>query len=148
MAVRYDFYTVYKGKEYRVWNDNGSARLVSSDADDLQIGFKEKIRDTENFKYTPEQLAKKIYTLNVPPSEIGDVYQIATFALYKGYEFSIINETSEDCYVLWASGSSPPELLEQLGFKQVDQGSFQRKIKKEEADLVYEKKTLLTDFFD
>ena len=42
----------------------------------------------------------------------------------------------------------PVELLEKLEFQQVDKGVFQKKIKKDEVDLVYEKKELITGFFD
>ncbi|STZ50453.1 hypothetical protein [Neisseria dentiae] len=145
--IRYNIYTVYQDKEYRVRNNNGLAKLISNDADDLKKGFIEKIPDTKNLKYTPEQLAKKVYTLNVSPSEIGDVYKISTHALYQGYEFWIEHETNDGCYILSASTTRQP-LLDKLGFTEVERGLFEKKIKKEEADLVYEKKRLITDFFD
>ncbi len=150
MTIRNDIYTMYKGKEYRILYHDGMAKLVSKNAEDLEKGFVEKVYDTKQFKYTPKQLAEKIYTLIVPPNEIGDVYAIVTVVIYQGYEFPIIHEESNGMYVL-RSGCTitmPLKLLNQLGFSQVDKGVFEKKIKPEEADLIFEKKTLMTDFFD
>ncbi|STZ50458.1 hypothetical protein [Neisseria dentiae] len=141
--IRYNIYTVYQGKEYRVRNNNGLAKLISNDADDLKKGFIEKIPDTKNLKYTPEQLAKKVYTLNVSPSEIGDVYEIATFALYQGYEFRIKYEENGN-YIL--VGEYSP-LLKKLEFERVDKYGYEKSVRKEDVDLVYEKKTLRPNFF-
>lgn len=140
--MRDNIYTVYNGKEYRVVRRNGYARLISNDATDLKNGFTER---------EPEaNLNPRIFFKMVSPEEVGDVYGIVTYCIYQGYEFPITREESNRLYVL-QSGCTitmPLELLNRLGFSQVEKGVFEKKIKKEEADLVYEKKTLITDFFD
>ncbi|OSI12938.1 hypothetical protein BWD09_13525, partial [Neisseria dentiae] len=92
MTIRNDTYTMYKGKEYRILYHDGMAKLVSKNAEDLEKGFVEKVYDAKQFKYTPKQLAEKIYTLIVPPNEVGEVYSIKPYCLYQGYEFFILRE--------------------------------------------------------
>ena len=130
MTIRYGFYTLYHDKEYRITRRDGYAKLISHDIEELKNGF------TESDPYN----GLRYFTKLIPPSEIEDVYEIATFAIYQGYEFPIIHETNSGSYVLVASSSMPVELLEKLEFQQVDKGVFQKKIKKDEVDLVYEKK--------
>ncbi|QMT46544.1 hypothetical protein H3L92_10880 [Neisseria dentiae] len=121
------------------------AKLVSKNAEDLEKEFIEKIYDTKHLKYTPEDLAEKIYTLIVSPEEVGDVYEIATYALYQGYEFWIKHE-SEDTYLL--KGNINTALMEKLDFKRVDKYDYEKRVDKKDVELVYEKKELITDFFD
>ena len=138
MTIRYGFYTLYHDKEYRITRRDRYAKLISHDIEELKNGF------TESDPYN----GLRYFTKLIPPSQIEDVYEIATFAIYQGYEFPIIHETNSGSYVLVASSSMPVELLEKLEFQQVDKGVFQKKIKKDEVDLAYEKKELITDFFD
>ena len=84
MKLRNDTYTTYLKKEYRVWNNQGLANLVSNDESDLSNGFIEYDPDGNN--------NPRIFIKMVPPSEIGDVYEISTFAIYKGFEFYVLNE--------------------------------------------------------
>ena len=73
MKLRNDTYTTYLKKEYRVWNNQGLANLVSNDESDLSNGFIEYDPDGNN--------NPRIFIKMVPPSEIGDVYEISTFAI-------------------------------------------------------------------
>ncbi|OSI13644.1 hypothetical protein BWD09_13130 [Neisseria dentiae] len=142
MAIRNNTYTIYQGKECRISRREGYARLFSHDAMDLANGFTE---------YKPEKnLNPRIFFKMVSPEEVGDVYDIGTFCIYQGYEFPIIHEEGDGCYILQSACTitMPLRLLNQLGFSQVDKGVFEKKIKREEADLIYEKKELVTDFFD
>ena len=48
MKLRNDTYTTYLNKEYRVWNNQGLANLVSNDESDLSSGFTEYDPDGNN----------------------------------------------------------------------------------------------------
>ncbi|STZ50450.1 hypothetical protein [Neisseria dentiae] len=121
MAIRYDIYTIYKGKEYRIGRVDDHYEIVGYDPSDLDLGF---------IEYKPERKSNpRIFFKEVSPSEIGDVYAIVTVAIYQGYEFPIIHEESNGMYVL-RSGCTitmPLKLLNQLGFSQVDKGVFEKK---------------------
>ena len=136
MKLRNDTYTTYLNKEYRVWNNQGLANLVSNDESDLNKGF---------IEYKPEKnLNPRIFFKMVSPSEIGDVYEISTFCLYHGFEFHITYDDGEN-YVL-VSDYSP--LVEKFNFTRIDKFGYEKTVPKDEIDLVYEKKELITDFFD
>ncbi len=135
MSIRCTFYTIYHGKEYRVVNRDGFARLISHDINDLEDGF------VESEPYN----GLRCFIKMVPPSEIGDVYKISTYTLYQGYEFWI-KWAGDGNYIL--KGNNNTVLMEKLDFKRVDKYDYEKIVKQEDVDLVYEKKTLLTDFFD
>ena len=136
MKLRNDTYTTYLKKEYRVWNNQGLANLVSNDESDLSNGFIEYDSDGNN--------NPRIFFKMVSPSEIGDVYEISTFCLYHGFEFHITYDDGEN-YVL-VSDYSP--LVEKFNFTRIDKFGYEKTVPKDEVDLVYEKKELITDFFD
>ena len=136
MKLRNDTYTTYLKKEYRVWNNQGLANLVSNDESDLSNGFTEYDSDGNN--------NPRIFIKMVSPSEIGDVYEISTFCLYHGFEFHITYDDGEN-YVL-VSDYSP--LVEKFNFTRIDKFGYEKTVPKDEVDLVYEKKELITDFFD
>ncbi len=137
MSIRYDFYTIYKSKEYRIARIDGHYEIISNDPETLNLGF---------IEYKPEEnLNPRIFFKEVSPSEIGDVYEIAIYALYQGYEFWIKHE-SEDAYLL--KGNINTALMEKLDFKRVDKYDYEKRVNKKDVELVYEKKELITDFFD
>jgi len=136
MAIKKGIYTTYLGKEYRVLRRDGFARLISNDPKDIADGFLER---------EPEKnLNPRIFFKMVSPSEIGDVYEISTFCLYHGFEFHITYDDGEN-YVL-VSDYSP--LVEKFNFTRIDKFGYEKTVPKDEVDLVYEKKELITDFFD
>ena len=136
MKLRNDTYTTYLNKEYRVWNNQGLANLVSNDESDLSSGFTEYDPDGNN--------NPRIFIKMVSPSEIGDVYEISTFCLYHGFEFHITYDDGEN-YVL-VSDYSP--LVEKFNFTRIDKFGYEKTVPQDEVDFVYEKKELITDFFD
>ncbi|EFI23475.1 hypothetical protein HMPREF9016_01865 [Neisseria sp. oral taxon 014 str. F0314] len=136
MKLRNDTYTTYLKKEYRVWNNQGLANLVSNDESDLSNGFIEYDPDGNN--------NPRIFIKMVPPSEIGDVYEISTFAIYKGFEFYVLNEY-DGKYTL---STIDKVFVEKLGFFQYEFGVFHKEVSKEDLDLIFEKKKLIENFFD
>ena len=136
MKLRNDTYTTYLKKEYRVWNNQGLANLVSNDESDLSNGFIEYDPDGNN--------NPRIFIKMVPPSEIGDVYEISTFAIYKGLEFYVLNEY-DGKYTL---STIDKVFVEKLGFFQYEFGVFHKEVSKEDLDLIFEKKKLIENFFD
>ena len=136
MKLRNDTYTTYLKKEYRVWNNQGLANLVSNDESDLSNGFIEYDPDGNN--------NPRIFIKMVPPSEIGDVYEISTFAIYKGFEFYVSNEY-DGKYTL---STIDKVFVEKLGFFQYEFGVFHKEVSKEDLDLIFEKKKLIENFFD
>ena len=136
MKLRNDTYTTYLKKEYRVWNNQGLANLVSNDESDLSNGFIEYDPDGNN--------NPRIFIKMVPPSEIGDVYEISTFAIYKGFEFYVLNEY-DGKYTL---STMDKVFVEKLGFFQYEFGVFHKEVSKEDLDLIFEKKKLIENFFD
>ena len=137
MSIKNNTYTIYSGKEYRLLKRSGYARLISNSPLDLDNGFTEK--DPE------KHLIPRIFFKMVPPSEIEEVYEISTYALYQGDEFWI-KWASENEYLL--DGNNNLTLMDKLNFKRVDKYGYEKLVKKDEVDLVYEKKELITDFFD
>ena len=128
--MRNDTYAIYNRKEYRIFLSEGMAELISNDVKDLSNGFKE---------YRPERNHTiPILTKTVSPSEIEEVYEISTYALYQGYEFWI-KWASENEYLL--NGNNNLTLMDKLNFKRVDKYGYEKLVKKDEVDLVYEKKT-------
>lgn len=137
MSLRDAMYTIYKNQEYRVNENNGNAELISNDINDVKKGFTE---------YKPEKnLTPRIFTKIVDSSEIGDIYEIKTYALYKGFEFPVIGKNDQG-YILFSGGYS--ELMDKLEFSRTDKYGYEKIVKEENLDLIYEKKTLITDFFD
>ncbi len=136
MKLRNDTYTTYLKKEYRVWNNQGLANLVSNDESDLSNGFIEYDSDGNN--------NPRIFIKMVPPSEIGDIYEISTFAIYKGFEFYVLNEY-DGKYTL---STIDKVFVEKLGFFQYEFGVFHKEVSKEDLDLIFEKKKLIENFFD
>lgn len=135
--MRNDTYAIYNRKEYRIFLSEEMAELISNDVKDLSNGFKE---------YRPERNHTiPILTKTVSPSEIEEVYEISTYALYQGYEFWI-KWASENEYLL--DGNNNLTLMDKLNFKRVDKYGYEKLVKKDEVDLVYEKKELITGFFD
>ncbi|OSI13718.1 hypothetical protein BWD09_12760 [Neisseria dentiae] len=135
MSVKSGRYAIYNGKEYRISKIDGHYEIISNDEKDLEKGF---------IEYKPEKkLNPRIFFKIVIPSEIKEVYAINTYAIYKGFEFPVRYE-EEGEYILVADYSP---LIEKLQFDRVDKYGYEKKVKKEELDLVFEKKTLRPNFF-
>ncbi|OSI14277.1 hypothetical protein BWD09_10985 [Neisseria dentiae] len=137
--MRNSIYTTYNGKEYRVVRRDGYARLISNDVIDLENGFTE--REPE------ENLNPRIFFKMVSPEEVGDVYSIKPFCLYQGYEFFILREENGH-YILSESHTvTGGPLIEKFDFKRVGKYEYEKAVKKEDVDLVYEKKELIPNYF-
>ena len=57
-----------------------------------------------------------------------------------------IKWANENEYLL--DGNHNLTLMDKLNFKRVDKYGYEKLVKKDEVDLVYEKKELITNFFD
>lgn len=138
MSLRDAIYTTYKNQEYRVNESDGNAELISNDINDVaKNGF---------IEYKPERkLIPRIFTKIVDSSEIGDIYEIKTYVLYQGFEFPVIGKNDKG-YILFFGGYS--ELMDKLEFSRTDKYGYEKIVKEENLDLIYEKKTLITDFFE
>ena len=79
MTIRYGFYTLYHDKEYRITRRDGYAKLTSHDIEELKNGF------TESDPYN----GLRYFTKLIPPSEIEDVYEIATSLFIKVMNFQL-----------------------------------------------------------
>lgn len=139
MAIRNDIYTLYKGKECRIGRVDGHYEIVSYEVESLDLGFTE---------YKPEEnLNPRIFFKMVSPEEVGEVYSIKPYCLYQGYEFFILREENGH-YILSESHTvTGGPLIEKFDFKRVGKYEYEKAVKKEDVDLVYEKKELIPNYF-
>lgn len=136
MSIRSGRYAIYHEKEYRIAKIENHYEIISNDENALNNGFVE---------YRPEKnLNPRIFFKIITPSEIGDVYEISTFAIYKGVEFYVLNEY-DGKYTL---STIDKVFVEKLGFFQYEFGVFHKEVSKEDLDLIFEKKKLIENFFD
>lgn len=135
--MRNDTYVTYSRKEYRISLSEGMVELISDSVKDLSNGF-EEYKFERN--HTIPILIKTVF-----PSEIEEVHEVSIYALYQGYRFWI-KWVNENEYLL--DGDNSLILTDKLNSKGVDKYGYEKLVKKDEADLVYEKKKLATDFFD
>lgn len=125
MKIRHDLFGVYKGREYRVaLSQENSLELISLDVADLKNGFT---------KYS-----EGVYYLPVKKEDLETYYDINTYALYKGHEF-VVESVSGDRVLLITRCTK--QLAETLGLEAADRGFYEKRVKEEELEKVWEKKS-------
>lgn len=79
----------------------------------------------------------------VPQSEIEDFFCIETVTVYKGYEFTVFQETDDNVSIGIFDGDCYRDVWESLGMERIDEGVYQMWIDRSEAEF----KTVKTDLF-
>lgn len=118
-------FAIYMDKEYEVGlKDDGSFILRSENDNDLANGF-----------YLYKGV---IYVKVVQRADLKDVYEISTFAEYKGTKFRVIKDENDS--LLLCSMKGDYKVFERLGMDMVDRGVYQKWIGKKDATSLYEEK--------
>ena len=122
-------FAMYLGKEYTSGKDkNGKIILRSTDIKDVEKGFEL----CEPFLY--KNNTKKIVCVKfVDRSEVEAYYRLNTKAVYKGFEFEVVEEKEEEISIVSMTGDYRDWL--NLGMKCIDKGVYQKWIKKDEAEI-------------
>lgn len=130
-------YAKYMGIEYTSGkNKDGTIILRSTNINDIEKGFK----PCEPFFY--KNSPEKIVCLKfVNRSEIENYYRVQTKAIYKGYEFEVVEESNNMISIVAMTGDYQNWL--DLGMKCIDKGVYQKWIDKSEAQIKIIKETLL-----
>ena len=122
-------YAIYMGKEYTSGSmGNGKLVLRSTDIEDVKYGF-----ETCNpFKYRNED--REIVCLKyVDESEVESYYKLTMRAVYKGYDFEMVDESENEICIESPMGDY--RVWEGLGMRMVDRDVYQKWIKKDEAEI-------------
>ena len=121
-------YAIYLGKEYSAGKiEKGKIVLRSTDIEDVKNGF-EPCKPF-NIRYVEDKIVCMKF---VNSSEITEYYIIRTKAIYKGFEFRVMDET-EDKLSIVAMGGDYREWV-RLGMKFVERFVYQKWINKNEAE--------------
>ena len=122
-------FAIYLGKEYSAGEiEKGKIVLRSTDIEDVKNGF-EPCKPF-NIRYVEEKIVCMKF---VNSSEITEYYIIRTKAIYKGFEFEVVEET-EDKLSIVAMGGDYREWV-RLGMKFVERFVYQKWINKNEAEV-------------
>ena len=122
-------FAIYLGKEYSAGEiEKGKIVLRSTDIEDVKNGF-EPCKPF-NIRYVEDKIVCMKF---VNSSEITEYYIIRTKAIYKGFEFRVMDET-EDKLSIVAMGGDYREWV-RLGMKFVERFVYQKWINKNEAEV-------------
>jgi hypothetical protein len=127
MNFKDDLFALYKGKEYRLAiSKDKELRLVSSDVSDLEIGF---------FERSPG-----LYVLNVKKEDLESYYRVSTSVRYKGFDFGIWSTEGDKILI---SRDCDWHLAQKLGLEPSDKGIYEKWVKEEDLEKVWEEKSSL-----
>ena len=122
-------FAIYLGKEYSAGEiEKGKIVLRSTDIEDVKNGF-EPCKPF-NIKYIEDKIVCMKF---VNSSEITEYYIIRSMAIYKGFEFEVVEET-EDKLSIVAKGGDYREWV-RLGMTFVERFVYQKWINKNEAEI-------------
>ena len=122
-------FAIYLGKEYSAGEtQEGKIVLRSTDIEDVKNGF-EPCKPF-NIKYIQDKIVCFKY---VNSSEITEYYIIRTMAIYKGFEFEVVEETEDKLSIVTMIGDYRDWI--RLGMKSIDIGVYQKWINKNEAEI-------------
>lgn len=118
-------YAIYMGNEYEVGlKEDGSFILRSQNSNDVVNGF---------------SIYKGIiYVKVVQRADLKDVYEISTFAEYKGMKFRVMKVDKDN--VLLCSMKGDYRVFENLGMDMVDRGVYHKWVSKNDVTSLYEEK--------
>ena len=136
------YYTLYKGKEFRLAKvKNGDIFLISENDEDLLKGFV-----VLNNPYDNRKLLEK----KITPSEVGAVYAYSTYWLYKGCRVMVKNDAdwfNDDLTKVEIIIDSPNlELARREGFQMFMDRDYIGTVPKSALELV-ETKTPAPNYF-
>ena len=127
-------FAIYLGKEYSAGKiEKGKIVLRSTDIEDVKNGF-EPCKPF-NIKYIEDKIVCMKF---VNSSEITEYYRIRTMAIYKGFEFKIVEETEDKLSILTMIGDCRE--WKRLGMKCIERYVYQKWINKNEAEIKIVKK--------
>lgn len=122
------FFAIYKGKEYSADFIRGKGIVLRSyDVNDTLNGF--QIYNGYNSAIQCILFVDRI--------DIQEIYELRTYAYYKGYKFEVMEET-DDMISIASMGGDYKDWLN-LGMKCIDKFVYQKWIKKSEAEIVVER---------
>ena len=122
-------YAIYLGREYSAGEtQEGKIVLRSTDIEDVKNGF-EPCKPF-NIRYVEEKIVCMKF---VNSSEITEYYIIRTKAIYKGFEFEVVEETEDKLSIVKMIGDYRDWV--RLGMKSIDIGVYQKWINKNEAEV-------------
>lgn len=129
-------YAVYLGKEYTSGkNRDGKIILRSTNISDVKNGFEA----CEPFRYKGD--SKDIVCIKyVDREDVTEYYRARTKAIYKQYEFEVIEENKDEICIVTMVGDYREWI--NLGMKCIDKGVYQKWINKSDAEIKIEKEKL------
>ena len=129
-------FAIYLGKEYSAGKiEKGKIVLRSTDIEDVKNGF-EPCKPF-NIRYVEDKIVCMKF---VNSSEITEYYIIRTKAIYKGFEFRVMDETEDKLSIVTMIGDSRE--WKRLGMKCIEKYVYQKWINKNEAEIKIVKENL------
>ncbi len=127
--MRSGTYAIYKGKEFRAnYSGKGNFLLISKDIKDLKYGF------------SPDPRSKGYFLKNVTQSDLNEIYNINSRAIYKGDEFQALGVKK--------SGVEIPDRIllvtpnkkigDKHGFYMLEPGMYVKEVEISEIDKLFE----------
>ncbi|MCP1095113.1 hypothetical protein M0L17_15060 [Bacillaceae bacterium OS4b] len=128
--IRKGEYTIYNGREYRfIESDTVEAiELISNDKKDMETGF--------------TYYKKNIYTKIVGVNEVGKLYSINPYAVYKGEMFPASEERKNGKLLLDTTNT---ELAKRMGFERTDKYMYSKSVEWDEVEIIEERKPYSLD---
>ncbi|WP_440970560.1 hypothetical protein ACSS6N_02575 [Peribacillus frigoritolerans] len=123
-------YAIYNGKEYRFIESDAveGIELISNDKKDMNNGF-------THYK-------NNIYTKIVGVNEVGKLYSINPYAVYKGELFPASEESKTGKVLLVTTNT---ELAKKMGFKRTDKYVYSKSVEWDEVEIIEERKPYSLD---
>ena len=115
MRLRWDYYTFYNGKETRLYRDGVINQLV------IPINNKDMMDD----KCIKDQWG--YYIRPVTPDEIGDIYSVRPYAIFKGYKVALRGSRIAEKMAIGPTdidNTDSHEVIKALGIPEVDRGDY------------------------
>ncbi|MED3890101.1 hypothetical protein P4601_09165 [Peribacillus frigoritolerans] len=128
--IRKGEYAIYNGKEYRFIESDAveGIELISNDKKDMNNGF-------THYK-------NNIYTKIVGINEVGKLYSINPYAVYKGELFPASEESKTGKVLLVTTNT---ELAKKMGFKRTDKYMYSKSVEWDEVEIIEERKPYSLD---
>lgn len=125
MTVRFDYFGLYRGREYRVVPlGDDQLDIVSNDPAGLLQGF--------------QQYSPGVYAKRVNRQELEAVYSVETYGLYRGHRFQIPRERDGKLLLVESLNT---KLAADLGFTMVEPGVWEKWVSTAELDRIWEEKS-------
>ncbi|MFJ7854714.1 hypothetical protein ACIQX3_18345 [Peribacillus frigoritolerans] len=123
-------YAIYNGKEYRFIESDAveGIELISNDKKDMNNGF-------THYK-------NNIYTKIVGVNEVGKLYSIYPYAVYKGELFPASEESKTGKVLLDTTNT---ELAKKMGFERTDKYMYSKSVEWDEVKIIEERKPYILD---